>query len=52
MAVWRVILTKPPYSNWDAAGINLLSGFDLEMQVAARVPESRLILRHQLIHPL
>jgi len=32
--------TKPPYPNWTAVGVNWLAGFDFEIKVIARIPES------------
>ncbi|CAN7376987.1 RidA family protein [Agrobacterium tumefaciens] len=32
--------TKPPYPNWTAVGVNWLAGFDFEIKVIARTPES------------
>ena len=30
----------PPYPNWTAVGVNWLAGFDFEIKVIARLPES------------
>ena len=30
----------PPYSNWTAVGVNWLAGFDFEIKVIARIPQS------------
>ncbi|MCA2371372.1 RidA family protein [Agrobacterium genomosp. 3 str. CIP 111-78] len=32
--------TKPLYPNWTAVGVNWLAGFDFEIKVIARIPES------------
>lgn len=31
---------QPPYPTWTAVGVNWLAGFDFEIKVIARVPES------------
>lgn len=41
MEVRQRIFTKPPYPNWTAIGVNWLAGFDFEIKVIARIPESR-----------
>ncbi len=41
MEVRQRIFTKPPYPNWTAVGVNWLSGFDFEIKVIARIPESK-----------
>ncbi|MGN8023831.1 RidA family protein [Phyllobacterium sp. 22229] len=41
MAVRHRFFTKPPYPNWTAVGVNWLAGFDFEIKVIARIPESR-----------
>lgn len=30
----------PPYPNWTAVGVNWLAGFDFEIKVIARIPQS------------
>ncbi|ASV87688.1 endoribonuclease L-PSP family protein [Ochrobactrum quorumnocens] len=40
MEVRRRIFTKPPYPNWTVVGVNWLAGFDYEIKVIARLPES------------
>lgn len=30
----------PPYPNWTAVGVNWLAGFDFEIKVIARIPET------------
>jgi Putative translation initiation inhibitor, yjgF family len=41
MAVKQRIFAAPPYPNWTAIGVNWLAGFDFEIKVIARIPESR-----------
>ena len=31
---------EPPYTNWTAVGVNWLAGFDFEIKVIARLPQS------------
>jgi enamine deaminase RidA (YjgF/YER057c/UK114 family) len=31
---------SPPYPNWTALGVNWLAGFDFEIKVIARIPQS------------
>lgn len=31
---------EPPYPNWTAVGVNWLAGFDFEIKVIARIPQS------------
>ena len=31
---------QPPYPNWTALGVNWLAGFDFEIKVIARIPQS------------
>lgn len=31
---------EPPYPNWTAVGVNWLAGFDFEIKVVARIPQS------------
>lgn len=40
MDVRQRIFTKSPYPNWTAVGVNWLAGFDFEIKVIARIPES------------
>ncbi|MGJ4858974.1 RidA family protein [Labrys sp. KB_33_2] len=40
MAVKNQIFDRPPYPNWTAIGVNWLAGFDFEIKVIARIPES------------
>lgn len=40
MAVKRDIFPRAPYPNWTAVGVNWLAGFDFEIKVIARIPES------------
>ncbi|WP_425623872.1 RidA family protein [Agrobacterium radiobacter] len=40
MEVRQRIFTKSPYPNWTAVGVNWLAGFDFEIKVIARIPES------------
>ncbi|MFK3664103.1 RidA family protein [Ochrobactrum teleogrylli] len=40
MEVRQRIFTKPPYPNWTAVGVNWLAGFDFEIKVIARIPDS------------
>jgi enamine deaminase RidA (YjgF/YER057c/UK114 family) len=39
-AVRNKAIGDPPYPNWTAVGVNWLAGFDFEIKVIARVPES------------
>jgi enamine deaminase RidA (YjgF/YER057c/UK114 family) len=41
MAVRQRNFTQAPYANWTAVGVNWLSGFDFEIKVIARIPESK-----------
>ncbi|MFC3061398.1 RidA family protein [Paenirhodobacter populi] len=41
MAVKQRIFAAPPYPNWTAIGVNWLAGFDFEIKVIARIPESK-----------
>jgi enamine deaminase RidA (YjgF/YER057c/UK114 family) len=40
MAVKNRIFSSPPYPNWTAIGVNWLAGFDFEIKVIARIPET------------
>ncbi|HET8727623.1 MAG TPA: RidA family protein [Alphaproteobacteria bacterium] len=40
MAVKNGIFGEPPYPNWTAVGVNWLAGFDFEIKVIARLPQS------------
>ena len=40
MAVKNQIFSAPPYPNWTAVGVNWLAGFDFEIKVVARIPET------------
>jgi enamine deaminase RidA (YjgF/YER057c/UK114 family) len=40
MAVKKQIFSAPPYPNWTAIGVNWLAGFDFEIKVIARIPET------------
>ena len=40
-AVRQRNFTQPPYANWTAVGASWLSGFDFEIKVIARIPESK-----------
>ena len=41
MAVRQTNFTQTPYANWAAIGVNWLAGFDFEIKVIARIPESK-----------
>lgn len=41
MAVRQRNLTQTPPANWTAVGVNWLAGFDFEIKVIARIPESK-----------
>ncbi len=34
------VIGSPPYPNWTALGVNWLAGFDFEIKVIARIPQS------------
>jgi enamine deaminase RidA (YjgF/YER057c/UK114 family) len=34
------VFAEPPYPNWTAVGVNWLAGFDFEIKVIARIPQS------------
>ncbi|NNM71975.1 RidA family protein [Enterovirga aerilata] len=40
MAVREAEIGEPPYPNWTAVGVNWLAGFDFEIKVIARIPQS------------
>lgn len=40
MSVRQNNFTQTPYANWTAIGVNWLAGFDFEIKVIARIPES------------
>jgi enamine deaminase RidA (YjgF/YER057c/UK114 family) len=40
MAVKNRIFPQPPYPNWTAVGVNWLAGFDFEVKVIARIPDT------------
>jgi enamine deaminase RidA (YjgF/YER057c/UK114 family) len=39
-AVRLKAIGEPPYPNWTAVGVNWLAGFDFEIKVIARIPQS------------
>jgi enamine deaminase RidA (YjgF/YER057c/UK114 family) len=39
-AVRMKAIGDPPYPNWTAVGVNWLAGFDFEIKVIARLPQS------------
>jgi enamine deaminase RidA (YjgF/YER057c/UK114 family) len=39
-AVRMTVFGAPPYPNWTAVGVNWLAGFDFEIKVIARIPQS------------
>jgi enamine deaminase RidA (YjgF/YER057c/UK114 family) len=39
-AVRQKVIGDPPYPNWTAVGVNWLAGFDFEIKVIARLPQS------------
>ena len=39
-AVRLKVIGDPPYPNWTAVGVNWLAGFDFEIKVIARLPQS------------
>jgi|SRR5690554_14568 len=41
MAVRDKAIGDPPYPNWTAVGVNWLAGFDFEIKVIARIPETQ-----------
>jgi enamine deaminase RidA (YjgF/YER057c/UK114 family) len=34
------VIGAPPYPNWTAVGVNWLAGFDFEIKVIARIPQT------------
>ncbi len=42
MKVKAEIFPKPPFPNWTAIGVNWLAGFDFEIKVIARIPQTSL----------
>jgi len=40
MAVRESVIGGAPYPNWTAVGVTWLAGFDFEIKVVARIPES------------
>ncbi len=40
MAVKDRMFSEQPYPNWTAVGVNWLAGFDFEIKVIARLPQS------------
>jgi enamine deaminase RidA (YjgF/YER057c/UK114 family) len=40
MAVKNRVFPQPPYPNWTAVGVTWLSGFDFEVKVIARIPDT------------
>lgn len=40
MAVKGQVFNEKPYPNWTAVGVNWLAGFDFEIKVIARIPQS------------
>lgn len=42
MKVKADIFKNKPYPNWTALGVNWLAGFDFEIKVIARIPDTRL----------
>lgn len=40
MTVKQKAFGEPPYPNWTAVGVNWLAGFDFEIKVIARIPQS------------
>ena len=40
MAVKNKVFDAPPYPNWTAVGVNWLAGFDFEIKVVARIPQT------------
>ncbi len=40
MTVKNRIFTEKPYPNWTAIGVNWLAGFDFEIKVIARIPNT------------
>lgn len=40
MAVKSRVFPQKPYPNWTAVGVNWLAGFDFEIKVIARIPQT------------
>ena len=40
MSVKDKMFSQKPYPNWTAVGVNWLAGFDFEIKVIARIPET------------
>lgn len=40
MAVKATVFSEQPYPTWTAVGVNWLAGFDFEIKVIARVPQT------------
>lgn len=40
MTVKQKAFSESPYPNWTAVGVNWLAGFDFEIKVIARIPQS------------
>ena len=40
MAVREKVIGQPPYPNWTAVGVTWLAGFDFEIKVIARIPQT------------
>jgi len=40
MAVKNSVFSAPPYPNWTALGVTWLAGFDFEIKVIARIPDT------------
>jgi len=40
LAAKQKAFSEPPYPNWTAVGVNWLAGFDFEIKVIARIPQS------------
>ena len=40
IAVRNSVIGAPPYPNWTAVGVTWLAGFDFEIKVIARIPDS------------
>jgi enamine deaminase RidA (YjgF/YER057c/UK114 family) len=40
MKVKAEVFPTPPYPNWTAIGVNWLAGFDFEIKVIARIPQT------------
>lgn len=40
MEIKNEVFPEAPYPNWTAVGVNWLAGFDVEIKVIARIPET------------